>query len=145
MVIYLIGAVLTGWVIFLTWTVFATRSHYFKLVRRTKKEQIDGILDALIEHDELHEKSLIEAKREIENAKKEMRFHIQKIGLVRFSPFDKRGGQESFVLSLLDQNKTGVVLNFMYTPSGLRVYTKKVEAGRGVEFALTGEEETAIK
>lgn len=145
MVIYLIEAVFAGWLIFLTWIVYTTRSHYNKLVSRTGKNQIDEILETLISNDKRFEKASNDVKTEIDRINKEIDLHVQKIGLVRFSPFDKRGNQESFVLSLLDKNNSGVILDFMHTPDGLRVYTKRVVNGKGSEFALTDEEEGSLK
>ena len=145
MVIYLIGAVFAGWLIFLTWIVYTTRSHYNKLISRTGKNQIDEILETLISNDKKFEKVSKDIRTEIDRINQEIDLHVQKIGLVRFSPFDKRGNQESFVLSLLDKNNSGVILDFMHTPDGLRVYTKRVVNGKGSEFALTDEEEGSLK
>ena len=144
MALYFLLAVLSGWVIFLSWIVFSTRSHYFKLVSRTHKGQIDDILNSLVEKDTIYEKHADEVKKEIQKMQESMQTHIQKIGLVRFSPFEKKGGQDSFVFSLLNNDNTGVIMNFIYTPDGLRVYSKKVESGKGVEFELTEEEKKAI-
>lgn len=70
--------------------------------------------------------------------------HLQKIGLVRFNPFDRVGGEQSYSLSLLDTQKTGVVITFLYTHEGVRTYVKQVEKGRGKEVELSKEEENAI-
>jgi hypothetical protein len=71
-------------------------------------------------------------------------FHIQKIGLLRFNPFKDTGGDQSFILALLDAKDTGVVITALYSRSGTRWYAKKVLKGRGSEHELSDEEKKAL-
>lgn len=54
---------------------------------------------------------------------------IQKIGFVRFNPFQDTGGDNSFMLVLLDRANTGVLLSSLYMRDGIRLYAKSIEAG----------------
>ncbi|MCL5432874.1 MAG: DUF4446 family protein, partial [Patescibacteria group bacterium] len=72
-------------------------------------------------------------------------FHIQKIGLVRFNPFKDTGGDQSFVLALLDNNDTGIVISSLYSRTGMRWYAKRIVLGKGLEHDLSDEEKGAIK
>ncbi len=54
---------------------------------------------------------------------------IQKIGFVRFNPFQDTGGDNSFMLVLLDRTNTGVILSSLYMRDGIRLYAKSIEAG----------------
>lgn len=54
---------------------------------------------------------------------------IQKVGFLRFNPFSDTGGDNSFVLALLDHENNGVVISSLYTRSGVRVYGKAIENG----------------
>lgn len=77
---------------------------------------------------------------------KDVSTHMQKVGITRFNPFGKpNGADQSFVLSLLDRHNSGVVINFVYTHEGVRVYSKHVHLGKGKEYPLTPEEEHAIE
>jgi len=71
--------------------------------------------------------------------------HIQKIGLVRFNPFKDTGGDQSFILSLIDGNDTGVIISGLYARSGTRWYAKKVVNGKSAEHALSDEEKRALR
>jgi hypothetical protein len=75
---------------------------------------------------------------------KDNRSNLQKIGFLRFNPFDDAGGNMSFVLALLDGQDDGVVISSLHGRDGTRVYAKSVKAG-GSESKLTEEEEQAIK
>lgn len=76
---------------------------------------------------------------------KEGQFHIQKVGLLRFNPFKDTGGDQSFILSLVDNNDTGVIVSGLYSRSGLRWYAKKVVNGKGAEHELSEEEKKALR
>ena len=68
---------------------------------------------------------------------------ITKVGVVRFNPFKDTGGDQSFVIALLNSNNNGIVLSSLYTREGNRVYTKPIEKGTST-YHLSKEEEKAI-
>ncbi len=121
------------------------QNHYQNLVSRTKKERIDEILDELLQTDRRITFGLDEVKKELREEIKRSKFHMQRIGLVRFNPFERIGGEQSFVISFLDEENNGIVVNYIYTREGLRVYTKKVKAGKGEEYELSEEEKKAVE
>jgi len=137
-------AIFFGWLIFITWVLFNTRNHYFRLTETTGKEKIDEILNSLLDFQKRQKEEIEIIKKKLEKQIEESKYHLQKINLVRFQPFEK-GGEASFVIALLDEKTNGLVINFLYTKEGLRVYTKKVIEGKGKDYPLTEEEEKAVK
>jgi len=89
-------------------------------------------------------KSFEKLSGELENLKKESRFSIQKIGIVRFNPFSEVGSDQSFSIALLDGNNDGVVITSIYTREGNRVYGKSIESGLS-KYSLSDEEKTVIE
>jgi hypothetical protein len=69
---------------------------------------------------------------------------FQRVGLVRFNPFEDTGGNQSFALALLDAERNGWVLSSLHARSGTRVYAKAIRDGRS-DGALSDEEAAAIK
>jgi Protein of unknown function (DUF4446) len=69
---------------------------------------------------------------------------FQRVGLVRFNPFEETGGNQSFALALLDAEGNGWVLSSLHARSGTRVYAKAIKGGRS-EAALSEEETAAIR
>jgi hypothetical protein len=69
---------------------------------------------------------------------------FQRVGLVRYNPFEETGGNQSFALALLDAAGDGWVLSSLHARSGTRVYAKAIKAGRA-DAALSEEEGAAIK
>jgi hypothetical protein len=66
---------------------------------------------------------------------------FQRVGLVRYNPFEETGGNQSFALALLDAAGDGWVLSSLHARSGTRVYAKTIKGGRA--DAGLSEEETA--
>jgi hypothetical protein len=69
---------------------------------------------------------------------------FQRVGLVRFNPFEETGGNQSFALALLDAEGDGWVLSSLHARSGTRVYAKAIRGGRS-DAALSEEETAAIR
>ncbi len=81
--------------------------------------------------------------QEVENLKKESKFSVQKVGIVRFNPFKEVGSDQSFSLALLDGNDSGIVITSLYSREGNRVYGKPIEKGSS-KYLLSEEEKQAI-
>ena len=77
-------------------------------------------------------------------AEANLRRSFQRIGLIRFNPFEDTGGNQSFALALLDANGDGIVFSSLHTRAGTRVYAKAVNGGRS-ETALSEEETQAVR
>jgi hypothetical protein len=69
---------------------------------------------------------------------------FQRVGLVRFNPFEDTGGNQSFALALLDAEGNGWVLSSLHARTGTRVYAKAIQGGRS-DAALSDEETAAIR
>jgi len=69
---------------------------------------------------------------------------IEKIELIRFNPFDDIGGDQSFILVLLDKNNSGVLLTSLHHRSFTRIYAKPIKDGQGDNITLSKEEKSAI-
>ena len=77
-------------------------------------------------------------------AEANLRRSFQRIGLVRFNPFEDTGGNQSFALALLDANGDGIVFSSLHSRTGTRIYAKAVNGGRS-ETALSDEETQAVR
>jgi len=69
--------------------------------------------------------------------------NFQKLGFVRFNPFEDAGANMSFSLSLLDGQDNGIIISSLHGREGTRIYAKTVDGGKS-KFKLTEEELTAI-
>jgi len=133
------------WLLVITIWLFAVSSHYNKLTRGVNNKNLRNILENILKEFDIAKKDIEDLKKYCEKNEKDGILHIQKVGLIRFNPFKDTGGDQSFVLALVDGNDTGVVISGLYSRSGTRWYAKKVVSGKGVDYELSEEEKKAIK
>jgi len=132
------------WLILISFFVFKIWSHYNSLVARTDKRQLSQILDDFVKEGDLLKNDLKVIKKHLEEVDGERLNYLKKTAIVRFNPFKGIDNGQSFVLALLNEKRTGLVINFIYTKDGLRVYAKKIKEGRGMDYQLSAEEKEAV-
>lgn len=69
---------------------------------------------------------------------------MSKMKLVRYNAFRDTGGQLSFALTVLNDNRDGYILNCMHNNSGSYIYAKEIKHGK-CEFELSQEEEESLQ
>ena len=69
---------------------------------------------------------------------------LQRVGVVRFNPFEDTGGQQSFAVALLDSRGSGFVISSLHSRQATRVYLKQLADGRS-DLQLSDEESEAIR
>jgi hypothetical protein len=69
---------------------------------------------------------------------------VQRVGLVRFNPFEDTGGNQSFAVALTDAAGNGFIVSSLHSRTGTRLYAKAVAAGRS-DGALSAEETEALR
>lgn len=75
---------------------------------------------------------------------KTMKSNVQKVGLVRYNPFEEMGGNLCFALALLDGEDNGVVLNGIHSRTGSFTYAKPIQMGVSI-YMLSEEEIKAVQ
>lgn len=140
----LVFSVLFIWLSAITYILFKTRNHFQNLTSGGKHHNLDEILDTLITDERTIKHEIEDIIKETKRIGIESKTHFQKMGIVRFNPFGRAGSDQSFVLALLNAENNGIVINFIYTHEGVRVYTKRVKEGKGVGHDLTDEEKKAV-
>ena len=83
-------------------------------------------------------------KEEVQKLREENIKMIDKVGIVRFNPFEGLGSNQSFSLVMLDGNDNGAVITSLFSRDGNRVYAKPIKQGTS-EFKLADEEIKAIE
>ena len=119
--------------------------HYNKLSEGVGKDGLKTLLEDVLRSQTQTKKDIEMIRSLCDRIGQEGQFHIQKVGLLRFNPFKDTGGDQSFILSLLDSTDTGVIISGLYSRSGLRWYAKRVINGKGTEHELSDDEKKALK
>ncbi len=83
-------------------------------------------------------------KKYIKEIEKNMNKCIQKVGVVRYNPYQNTGSDLCFALALLDFEDSGVVINGVYSRDNTtNTYAKPIEKGKS-KYTLVKEEEEAL-
>ena len=136
-------AALIIWNGVLTFWLVRTIKHYNKLTGKTGAVNLTQILDRLLARQALVDEHVKKQDEELSLSKSRERRYLQKVGLVRFSPYPDTGGDRSFALSMLNNQDTGVVILSLHGREGTRVYVKPVTRGMSA-YALSKEEKQAV-
>ena len=137
-------------IISLIWTAVLTilfgqmLVHYNNLTKNITQKTLKAVLEGIIKDINTAKIEIGQLQKHSEALAKDGMLHIQKIGLLRFNPFKDTGGDQSFILALLNEKDTGIVISGLYSRSGTRWYAKSVTNGKGVEHELSDEEKKAI-
>lgn len=133
------------WLAGLTWFFRRMQHNYVVFTNDMNRKTLDGVLSALTKQQGMTREDIAKLTARCDTIEKNERFHIQKIGLLRFNPFKDTGGDQSFILSMVDAHDTGIIITALYSRSGTRWYTKRVVRGKGSEHELSEEEKKALK
>lgn len=68
---------------------------------------------------------------------------LQKVGMVRFNPFEDTGGDQSFALCLADANGNGLVMSCLHRRNESKVYAKPLATWQST-YTLSTEELQAM-
>jgi len=143
--IFLVFVVIFVWLIAITVFFWRVLRHYNNLTKGVSQKTLKTVMEEILKEVDLHKKDIDYLRDYSLRLEKEGLLHIQKVGLVRFNPFKDTGGDQSFILSLVDGNNTGVIISGLYSRSGTRWYAKKVVEGKAVEHELSEEEKKALR
>jgi hypothetical protein len=114
------------------------------LTRGESGKNLEDILDAHLDKVDAVSREVDELGARAAVVEAAQRRSFQRIGLVRFNPFDDTGGNQSFALALLDQAGDGIVISSLHARAGTRVYGKAVAKGTS-ESNLSAEESEALR
>ena len=114
------------------------------LTRGEDGSSLEAVLGANLDKVDGMARGLADVSARTATLERESRRAFQRVGLVRYNPFEETGGNQSFALALLDADGNGWVLSSLHARSGTRIYAKTITAGRS-EAALSTEEADAIR
>ena len=126
---------------------------YLKLIKSWKRINrgagdlnLEKILQDIFAKQDLTSKEIAQNTLAILQQKKQQVGNFQKYALIRFNPFEDTGGDQSFVVALLDGQDSGVVISSMHTRAGTRVYAKEVVGAKpAAAHQFSKEERQAVE
>jgi hypothetical protein len=137
-------AVLLVLVLVLFRRLAAAERRFAGLSRGESGTSLEGVLNAHLDKVEAMGREVDELAARAAISEAAQRRSFQRIGLVRFNPFEETGGNQSFALALLDQAGDGFVVSSLHARAGTRVYGKAISKGTS-ESNLSAEESEALR
>lgn len=143
----IISVILIGfgvWIILLSLATIKIYRFFRKLSSDVKKENLINVLDEVLSKEKLNAEKISEINNAFEEFKGESLGHVQKIGHVRFNPFEEVGGDHSFSVAVLNGLDSGFLITGLHTRERTRVYVKNINNGKS-KVELSKEEKKALK
>lgn len=144
MIAYLLIIIIFIWLLGLSYYWYRLKQNYLQMTQGGAKKTLDEVLGDLVQTQQKAKDDIAKIMAQCAKMEKDEKYHIQKIGLLRFNPFKDTGGDQSFILALVDAHDTGIIITALYSRSGTRWYTKKIVRGRSTEHELSEEEKKAL-
>lgn len=131
------------WLVVLSFFVVRINLFFNKISKRAEITDLKRILEKLLDSESKNAIALKNVEKKIEFLNEEGKFHVQKVGLVRFNPFKELGGDHSFSLAILDGDSSGIIITSLHTRDRTRVYVKSIKKGKS-DSNLSEEEQKAL-
>lgn len=100
---------------------------------------ISDHIDLINEHDS----SISQLSSSVGLLDERLRHGFKKIALERFNPFAETGGDQSFVLALLNESNNGFIISSLHSRENTRIYAKEIKNGES-DRRLSEEEQKVL-
>ncbi len=141
---YIILTLNIAWLVLVTLLLFRIIRHYQRLTKGVVAGDLIKIWQNYLERAEKNDREIKQINQLTQKLSDEGKRHFQKVGLVRFNPFNELGGNQSFAISLLDEKGDGMVISSLHGRDSTRFYAKPVKNFKESGFELSAEEKDAI-
>lgn len=135
--------ILAGWLIFLELRYQRLAGSFRMLMSGRGGVDLETILLDYVARMDRTEQISQMVEQHLRQMETRMPYLIQHVGIVRFNPFADKGGDQSFVIAILDDHTDGVVFSGLHSRTNVLVYAKPVVGGTST-YTLTSEEKDAI-
>lgn len=140
---FVIFTIFGVWLLVLSIFLYKYFTLFTKLTKGVEVTDLKKVLEKLFAEGKGNTKSIEDIGKRINLLEEDSKFHIQKVGFIRFNPFKELGGDHSFSLAILDAHNSGVVITGLHTRDRTRVYMKDIKKG-GSDVELSLEEKKAL-
>jgi len=144
-IIYYLLIAAAIWLALLSFYLYKVTSHYKKLAGFGKNLNLAQTLEKIIDEQREGSARIARIVERINQQEIVSSGHFQKYSLMRYNPFEDTGGDQSFIIVLLDGKNSGVVISSLHSRNGTRVYAKAINQGQPVANQFSKEEKEVIE
>ena len=131
------------WLLVLTGFVIYIFLFFRKLSKGVTDKNLIDVLGEVIKRETGNTERIEDLISKVGVLAEDGKSHVQKIGFVRFNPFEELGGDHSFSVALLDGKDSGIVITGLHSRDRTRVYVKEIKKGKS-RIELSREEVHAL-
>lgn len=124
--------------------IIKTEKRLTRFFAGKKGKDLEDTISILQAEIEKLKNAKIKTEEELVLINAKLRKSIRGLETIRFNPFPDQGSNQSFAISLLNENDDGVVLSSLYSRDRMSVFAKPIKNGKS-EYELTVEEKEALK
>lgn len=123
--------------------IFITEKRLKRFFIGTKAKDLEDTIISL--HNDISElkKAKEVAEKDIATINTKLKKSIRGLETKRFNPFPDQGGNQSFAISMLNEDGDGVVLSSLYARERMSVFAKPIKNNKS-EYELTAEEKEVL-
>ncbi len=141
---YIFYAIISLWLIALTFFFVRMMLHYSRLTADVSKKDLISSLNHLIATSGQNSDDIRALQEKLSTEIVNNKKHLQRLGFRRYNPFTDTGGDQSFSAAFLDDNGDGIMISSLHSRENTRLYAKKVDGGKVTTQALSKEEQEVI-
>jgi len=120
------------------------RRKYRRLTRGLENKNFEAIFVDYLNRMEEGIQHISDIQEKMSGLEKKVDSCIQKVGFVRYNPFQDVGGDLSFSAAFLDHAHNGLVFTSIYSRNGCTFFSKPIQNGTS-SYPLSQEENQAIQ
>lgn len=139
----LIVLMLGGWLAFVEYRYRKLASSFRALMTGRGGTDLEATLLDFIARMEHVEQVAQSVNSRVDGVEAKLPYLVQHVGVVRFNPFQDKGGDQSFAMAILDDHADGAVISALHSRVDVRIYAKPIVGGQST-YTLTAEEKEAI-
>ena len=140
----LVFIIVVLWLVLLTAFSFGVYFFIRRFSNNVDKGNIVKLIDNIILKERSNAAKIVNIQKTLKQMDNESRFNLQKVGLVKFNPYNEMGGDHSFSIVLLDKDLDGFAITALHARERTRVYVKDIMKGKS-KYELSKEELRALK
>lgn len=95
-----------------------------------ENKDLEKILETMVNQVKYQEGKSIDLGKRLGIIENNIKYSIQKAGIIRYKAFDNIGGDQSFSIALLDKNDNGFVITSIYNDGLSSMYGKEIKEGK---------------
>jgi len=132
------------WLCVLSFLLFRVKSSWRK-ISQGKNQNLAQVLETILNRQDQTNKNIAKIVHEVNQLGTLTKSSFLKSSLVRYNPFEDTGGDQSFVIALLNGNNSGFIVSSLHSRTGTRVYAKPIVSGKASSYPLSQGEREAVE